>query len=160
MTWKVNSAFNFIKWEIIKSRGQNVTLRFFLAPSMITIMFPLLYYVLPELHDCTKQALHNSESRWIYFNFGQQKCWITRLNKPPETKNSCAQDDARSCDRCVFLKTHFHCRLLHELHCWCVLCALTLNSSTAAMLLLSMRSFSREMGSLLLRTSWISSRVR
>lgn len=36
----------------------------------------------------------------------------------------------------------------------------TLSSSTLAMLLLSMRSFSMEMGSLLPRTSWISSRVR
>lgn len=40
------------------------------------------------------------------------------------------------------------------------LSALTFNSSTEAMLLLSMRSFNMEMGSLLLRTSWISSRVR
>ncbi|TNN41116.1 hypothetical protein EYF80_048703 [Liparis tanakae] len=36
--------------------------------------------------------------------------------------------------------------------------SVTLSSSTLAMLLLRMRSFSREMGSLLPRTSWISSR--
>lgn len=36
----------------------------------------------------------------------------------------------------------------------------TLSSSTLAMLLLSMRSFNKEMGSLFPRTSWISSRVR